>query len=146
MSKEQYRPIAKRLYVEENLSYREIAAQMPVSEKQIGRWSRDGQWRKERTEFAKKKSSAVCNLMGVIDSHIEKLRTAPEEELDARAIDMLIKLVKAHKTLRGEMEIPQAVSIAFGEFMPFLTREAPDLAEVIVPHLDRFWQQVWSKK
>lgn len=69
--KSQYYQIAEQMFVFDHLSVSDIAEQIPVSERTIGDWRRDGNWDVRRDQSVALQSSTTEKLHKLVDKLID---------------------------------------------------------------------------
>lgn len=95
ITKSQAKEIAKTLYVKDDLHQKVIAERVGVTEKTIGKWISEGEWKKLKTSLLTTKENQISNLY----SQLEKINT----EINTRPITYdipayLLKPVKLKNT------------------------------------------------
>jgi hypothetical protein len=70
---------AERLFVQERMTVDAIARQLPVSERTLGDWRRDGKWDKLRAAFAESNSKTHEKLYTLIQRLTDKAIQSAEE-------------------------------------------------------------------
>lgn len=146
MSKQEFYNDALRLFVEDGLSCPQIAQAIPVSEKSLQRWAQEGAWRSKRVEYVKSQRSTLVNLQQILEGTIHELSQRHPEDVDASTVDKIIKLVGAIKKLHREMDLPTAMVICFDKFLPWLQKNMPELAELMLDNgiMDKFAEYAWE--
>lgn len=98
MAKEKEREIARKLFVELNRSQKEIALDLGVTEKTIGNWVKDGNWKNERTALINNSKNRAEKFKAVLEdladeqiSISEKIKEA-EANGDIKEVTVLRKL------------------------------------------------------
>lgn len=71
--KAQYYQAAEQLYVFEHLGLADIAARIPVSERTLGDWSREGNWDEKRQNHMQQQTTTTEKLHKVVDKMAEKI-------------------------------------------------------------------------
>lgn len=69
--KSEYYQIAEQLFVVDRLSVSDIAKRIPVSERTVGDWRRDGQWDDRRDTMAALQTSTTEKLHKLVDKLID---------------------------------------------------------------------------
>jgi hypothetical protein len=95
-----YYVAAEQLYLYEHLTLAEIAARIPVSERTLGDWQRDGKWSERREKLAEQQASS----------------SEKAYELSNSLMDDFISAVKEGK------EPSQWKVVLFGKISPMLER------------------------
>jgi transposase len=72
ISKKEEKNYAQILYVKDNLTAKEIAGRVSVSEKTVGKWIKDGGWDKLRKSLLVTKQNMISMLYDQLD-HITNL-------------------------------------------------------------------------
>lgn len=118
--KEQYGMLAQQYYVENNMPVSGIAKRLPVNEKTLHNWKRDGEWEEKRAAFLRSKyscHSALYELVNLLVTNaIEKYKTEgtlPEAKELYFIKDMAEKLpkMKAFENNLAEEQIQEAAEV-----------------------------------
>jgi len=72
------RDLAEQLYVFRGLTYGQIARETAVSESQLKRWGKEGQWPAKRQDYLRSKSNTLVRLMSIRESILQSLEGNPE--------------------------------------------------------------------
>lgn len=92
MAKEKERQVARRLFIELNRSQKEIALDLGVTEKTVGTWVHEGNWKAERTA-----------LINNTENRAEKFKAVLEDFADEQ-----ILLSQKIKQAEVQGDLPQA--------------------------------------
>ena len=97
---------AESLYVEDGLSYDDIADELHVSANTIKRWGADGGWVERRNEFVRRRRTLKAKLLELRETMMSKAIGSTEAQ-DAHAVIHLEKLalVQEGKADAGTLEI-----------------------------------------
>ncbi|TAK51459.1 MAG: DUF1804 family protein [Bacteroidetes bacterium] len=133
---------AKRLYVEEGKSVKEISTTINVPEKSVYRWSLDDGWEKERETMAMTGVSALKNMLLIAVRQLQEM--ASGGEIDARKADAIMKVVKAAKSLGKDLDKRGNILLGISEYVEFLRTEHPDTLVEMQPYLVEFGN--WVKR
>jgi hypothetical protein len=77
--KAQYYQIAEQLFVYDHLSVADIAEQLPVSDRTIGDWRRDGNWDARRDQTVALQTSTTEKLHKLVDKLIDNTVSSIED-------------------------------------------------------------------
>jgi transposase-like protein len=127
---------ARRLYVEEGKSIREIAATLSLNEKTVYRWSTEDAWENERASMAFTGISTVKNSLLLAVRAMEKMVQA--KEINAREVDAIMKLIKGAKSLSRDIDKRGNILLGVGELIEFLRESHPESLEQLQPFLVEF--------
>jgi len=75
-------PEAQRLYVQERLTFECIAQQLPVSDRTLREWARDGEWAERRAAFEEVQTKSHDKLHKMLGLLIDRACSAIEEGKD----------------------------------------------------------------
>ncbi|MDL1913041.1 MAG: DDE transposase family protein [Bergeyella sp.] len=103
LSKKEEKEHAQLLYVNDRVSFREIATRVKVSERTISRWAREGNWDKLRKSLLATKENqlvAFYNQLEALNEEIEHREKKIPTNLEA---DIMSKITSNIYKLEGEM-------------------------------------------
>ncbi len=80
--KPEYYPDAQRLYVQERLTFEAIAQQLPVSDRTLREWAKEGEWVERREAFAEVQTKSHDKLHKMLGLLIDRACEAIEEGKD----------------------------------------------------------------
>ena len=69
--------LAKRYYVSDGLSKKEIAERLKVTEKTVAKWAKDGEWDKEKVSLLVTKDSQITALYNQLQAANDEIKTRP---------------------------------------------------------------------
>ncbi|BFM42684.1 hypothetical protein CFS9_13250 [Flavobacterium sp. CFS9] len=69
--------LAKVLFVNDNVSQKEIAERLKVTEKTVGKWVKEGDWEKLKISLLVTKDKQLTNLYHQLANATEEIRTRP---------------------------------------------------------------------
>lgn len=124
------------LYMQNQLSQKEIAVKVKVAEKTICAWKEKYCWEQLRKSLLTTKAEVLRFLYNVLD----KLKTKIEGEDgigDTKQADMVVKYTAAIKSLETETSVAQLME-AGQRFHKFLQVIDPALALNMLNHYDSF--------
>lgn len=71
------RDLAKVLFVNDNVSQKEIALRLKISEKTVGKWVKDGGWEKLKVSMLITKDNQLTGLYKQLENAINEIETRP---------------------------------------------------------------------
>lgn len=111
MSDKQY--LAKILYTTEKLDQKIIAKKVGVSEKTIGKWVNDFNWKSLRNRLLVGKEEVLNNLYEQMERLNDKIRTRKDGDhighADTKEADILIKYTASIRNLETQLAIADLV-------------------------------------
>lgn len=69
--------LAKRYYINEGLSQKEIAERLNLTEKTVGNWVKKGSWDKEKTSLLVTKDKQIADLHSQLQAVNDEIKTRP---------------------------------------------------------------------
>lgn len=124
VNNEPLRAMAERMFVEEGMTAKSIAAALEITEQTVGRWRKgiqgDISWDDKRTQFL----SAPHNIKKVLMSELTHLSKGGDATLDVKAISDITKVIS---TLSDKANT-QIVFTVFKEFDNWMAEQDPELA------------------
>ena len=85
MAKEKEKEVARKLFVELNRSQKEIALDLGVTEKTIGNWVKDGNWKSERTALVNNTQNRAEKFKAVLEDLADEQLMISQKIKDAEA-------------------------------------------------------------
>lgn len=129
MSRKAVKSLAQEIYLHSNISQKEVAEKVGVSEQTVSKWVNQGNWRVLRTAKNVSRQSllqkAYANLEKMNDLIDEHQGVPPKQLTDAKSV-----FVREVQALDKQDSLSHAVSIMEG-FMAFMFRRDPKLAKEI---------------
>lgn len=140
MSKEltiaQKKEWAQMLFLANQLTQKDIALKVGVTEHTMSKWVNAGHWEKLRKSLLTSKSEILRNLYNFLDRLNEKLND--EESFgDTKTADMYVKYTAAINNLETETSIAQLMD-AGQRFHKYLQTIDPKFALDVLNHYDKF--------
>jgi hypothetical protein len=136
LTNQQKREWAELLFLQGDITQKEIAHKVKVSEKTISQWSAKYNWEDLRKSMLTTKNDILRNLYSILD----KINTKLKEENsigDSKIADMYVKYATAIKNLETETSIGQ-ISEVGRMFVNWLQGIDPAFALSVLNHLDKF--------
>jgi hypothetical protein len=124
VNNEPMRALAEKMFVEEGLTAKSIAAAVDVTEQTIGRWRKgiqgDITWDEKRQQYL----SAPNNIKKVLMNELSSLAEGNQSKLDVKAIT---EVRKAMELLSSKLSA-HIVMAVFKEFDSWMASQDPDTA------------------
>lgn len=132
MSKHDSKMLAEQLYVQAGMTFKAIAEKLTVTEKTIGSWAKQGQWKELRAAHTITKDKIVKNLYLNI---LEIQEKAQEEEriLSSKESDQIVKLSQTIENLDKRIALSVIIQV-FQDFELHLAQIDPDFTKILNEH------------
>ena len=138
---------AEMLFVKENLTQKEIARRIGVSEQTITKWVNTESWEKSkftnrviRVQNIQSLQRQLVELNETIEAREKGKRFASSKEMDA-----IIKLTKAIEILEDDVTVREIIAV-FMEYFDWLRAVELDEAKRQMPYHDQFVKSQISKR
>lgn len=131
------------LYMQNQLSQKEIAAKTGVAEKTISGWKEKYNWESQRKSLLTSKSSLVRFLYNVLDRLKQKIEEA-DGIGDSKQADMVIKYTASIKNLETETSIGELMEAGM-KFHKYMQAINPDEALRFLNDYDGFIKEQLKK-
>lgn len=129
---------ARLLYMSQELTQKEIALRVNVTEKTIGKWVIEGMWETQKISLLTSKKDQLWRLYNILSSLTYKIEET--EYGDTGLADMMIKYTAAIKNLETETNIGQYFETLMS-FTGWLSQQDSELAKSIIDYADTFLQE-----
>lgn len=133
LSKLQEKDYAKMLFVSENLSQKEIAERVKVSEKTIGKWIKDGDWEQLKKSLLVTKQHQISMMYDQLAWLNDDIITRDMKVPTSKEADIISKITSAIQRLEVETSVGQIVEVArsFVEFVrPIDLNQAKEITKL----------------
>lgn len=124
VNNEPLRAMAERMFVEEGMTAKSIAAALDITEQTVGRWRKgiqnDISWDDKKTQFL----SAPHNIKKVLMNELTHLSKGGDATIDVKAIADVTKVIS---TLADKANV-QIVFTVFKEFDNWMAEQDPEIA------------------
>lgn len=105
VTKQIEKDFAKLLFVNDNISQKEIASRLKVSEKTIGKWGKDGNWESLKKSMLVTKDNQLTALYNQLETLTNEIKTRP---IVYDVPTFLLKPIKLKDGFGGEsLEFPK---------------------------------------
>lgn len=139
LKKAQEREYARVLFISENLSQKEIAARVGVTEKTVGNWIEQGDWKKLKRSLLTTRQNQLSLLYDQLDWLNLEISIRDSKAASAREADVIIKLTGAIKNLEIETSVGETVEVA-RSFIEYVRPHDLELAKKITTFFDLYIQ------
>lgn len=135
--KKEERNYAQMLYVNERLTFKEVAGRVGVGEKTVSRWAKDGAWEQLRKSLLTTKQKQITLLYDQLSALNEKIETSETKYPDPKEADTLAKITTSIQRLETETSIGQIVEVA-RNFIDFIREFDLEFAKEVTKHFDMY--------
>lgn len=139
MAKKAEKDLAFTLYMNTDLSQKEIAAKVKVSERVMSVWVKDGEWELKKAAQEIGKEELIRNLLiqarelnGQIQQRPDGQRYATPSE-----IDTIIKITSSIKNLQKQATLTDYITVC-EQLLKYLLVGAPELAKALADPMNEF--------
>lgn len=146
--KSEYRVVAREMFVEQGQSLRQVSEVLPVSYNTLARWADEEEWRSQRIEYVRSLDTPYEKMVRILQKKIEELAGLNVADIDHTMVLAVKRLSDTVQDMRKKMDMPTAAAKIMPEFVSFVKRQYPDIAETILDQgvLDEFFEHIWSEK
>lgn len=141
MKTNQKKELAKLLFIKENLSQKEIAERVDVSEQTITRWvnENEGEWRRLRQSLIVTKDEQLRRIYDQLDELNQTIMKRDEGNRYAnpKEADTMVKLTAAAKNLETDASIADIIEVS-KRFLNFIRPINIEKAKEVSLLLDSF--------
>lgn len=127
---------AQLLFLKDELTQKDIAQKVGVSERTMSKWAKDNNWDALRKSMLTTKSEQLRNLYGLLEKITRKLKE-DDSIGDAKIADMYVKYTAAINNLETETSTSQVIEVA-RMFVNWLQPLDPQYALSVLNHFDSF--------
>ena len=113
LSRAKKRELAKQIYLRDNLTLKEIADMVDVSQKSLSKWVKEEKWDTEKSAYTITREQQIQRIYGHISAINQAVseREPPGNVPDAKEADTLNKLATAIKKLENEVGIAEVIGV-----------------------------------
>lgn len=140
ITKKEERNYAQILYVNENLTAKEIAARVGVTQKTMGRWIKDGKWDQLRKSMLVTKQKMITMMYDQLEALNNSIAERTPAIPDGKEADIISKITTSIQRLETEASIAETIEVA-KSFIDYVREYDLDLAKEITEHFDSYIQQ-----
>jgi hypothetical protein len=136
---------AQTMYVVEERSLAQIAAEMKISKSTLGDWSKQEKWVQRRSERQQGSSQSALNVL-IRQRELLITTIGVENQADAEQIDKLHKLTVAIEKIESRQEAVGPMLDIIGRFARFVTANAGAAdCEVVRTWIEKFFDEEQRK-
>ena len=136
---------AKLLFLRENLTQKEIAAKVGVTEKTIGKWIKDENWEHLKTSIVITKEEQLRRIYDQIAALNDFILTKEDGKFaNSKEADSLTKLAAAARALETDVALADVIEVA-KRFIHFLRMVDIDKAKEVTVLFDAFIKDAAKK-
>ncbi|QTE37225.1 hypothetical protein J3L18_29660 [Mucilaginibacter gossypii] len=143
---ERLKELAKRYFIDDSLSQKEIAAKTGISEKTIGKWvaENDGLWEKQKKNLVLTRQEQMSYLLDELSELNAAIRKKPagQRYADSKEGDVRRKLIKDIKELETKTSKPEAISACIA-LLNFARTVSLEKAQTLAPIIDGFIRSLY---
>jgi len=135
----QKQELAKLLFIKENLSQKEIAVKVGVSESTVSRWATAENWDKLKVSLVVTKEEELSRLYMQLRELNDAVMKRPEGErfVSNKEADTLTKLAAAIRTLETECSLSDKISVTC-QFLEWVRKFNLEKAQEFSDFFDAF--------
>lgn len=139
LKKAQEREYARVLFISENISQKELAARVGVTEKTLAVWIEKGEWKKLKRSMLTTRQNQLVLLYDQLDWLNLEISTRTIKSATPKEADVIIKLTAAIKNLEIETSLGETIEVARA-FIEYVRQHDLDLAKKVTSFFDLFIQ------
>lgn len=143
LKKAQEREYARVIFLSENISQRDLAERVGVTEKTMGNWIEQGGWRKLKRSMLTTRQNQLNLLYDQLDWLNLEISIRDIKVATPREADVIIKLTSAIQKLEIETSLGETVEVA-RSFIEFLRGLDLELAKTVTGYFDTYIQTKMS--
>ena len=143
--KQQQHDYAKLLYTTTDLSQKEIAEKVEVTQKTLGKWVNEGLWESLRTSLLTSKTDQIRRLYDILSKVTTAVESSEGGIGDTKMADMMIKYTAAIHNIETETSAGQMFETGM-QFIRFVQKDNVELAKTVGSYFDAFIQQELNHK
>lgn len=111
MSIEAKKDFAKLLYTREQLDAKVVAERVGVTEKTVGRWVADGDWKKLRTRLLVTKQQQLDLIYDQIENLNRQIAESEQGFADSKQADIMVKYATTIRTLENDLGMGEIIDV-----------------------------------
>lgn len=113
-SRQKKRELAKQIYLRDNLSQKEIAEMVDVSQKSLSKWIKEERWDTEKSAYTITREQQIQRIYAHISAINDTIsqREAGQNVPTAKEADTLNKLATTIKKLENEVGIAEVIGVS----------------------------------
>ncbi|MEO7212650.1 hypothetical protein [Mucilaginibacter sp.] len=139
LKKVQEREYAKVLYLSENISQKDLAARVGVTDKTVGVWIEQGGWKKLKRSMLTTRQNQLNLLYDQLDWLNLEISMRDIKAASSKEADIIMKLTAAIRKLEVETSVGETVEVA-RNYINFVRSTDLELAKKITVFFDLYIQ------
>lgn len=139
ITKKEERNYAQILYVNENLTAKEIADRVGVTQKTMGRWIKDGKWDQLRKSMLVTKQKMITMMYDQLEALNNSIAERTPAIPDGKEADVISKITTSIQRLETEASVAETIEVA-KSFINYVREYNLELAKEITEHFDSYIQ------
>lgn len=112
LSKDSEREFARMLYVNERITFKEIAERVKVSEKTVGKWAELDGWDKLRKSLMTTRQNQLVHFYNQLDALNEEISERPRKIPTSTEADIMSKITANINKLETEVQLGEYVEVS----------------------------------
>lgn len=145
LSKQEQKDYARTLFIDQKLTIKAVAARSKVTEKTIGKWADEGNWKRQRVSLLTTKSNQINFLYEQLDWLNTDISMRDIPVATTSEADRIIKITAAIKNLEIESDTGHFIEVCKA-LINLISGDDMELAKKLIPYCDILIQKVSSKK
>jgi DNA-binding XRE family transcriptional regulator len=139
MTREQKKEYAQVLYLKTNLTQKDIAARVGVTEKTLGKWIKEGDWEMLKSSLIITKEQELRRMYHQLNELNNDIATREQGKryASSKEADILSKLAAAIKSLERDTSIADVIDV-FIDFANWLKEADFEMAQQFINLQDDF--------
>lgn len=139
ITKNAARDYAQLLYVNENLTAKEIATRVSVAQKTMGRWIKDGNWDQLRKSMLVTKQKMITMMYDQLEALNNEITKREPAVPNAKEADIISKITTSIQRLETEASVAETIEVA-KSFINYVREYDLDFAQLTTKHFDSYIQ------
>ncbi len=131
---------ARRLYVEENKSAKEIAQLLPVCEKTLSEWINGYRWKEERRKARLQTQSDEATVKQIMRKFLAELSDKQPNQITPADLDKVSKLSSTLRTIQSMLDPKAATVFVMKRFMEFVAGKNKELHQSLLTVVPEFFE------
>ncbi len=137
ISKAQEREYARILYINERITFKEIAERTGVTEKTISKWAEADNWAKLRKSMLTTRESQLVHWYNQLEALNENIAKRDIPIPDSKEADIMVKITSNIKSLETEIGLGEYVEVS-RKLLTFIQSVDLDDAKRFKNYIDEF--------
>lgn len=137
ISKAQEREYARILYINERITFKEIAERTGVTEKTISKWAEADNWAKLRKSMLTTRESQLVHWYNQLEALNENIAERDTPIPDSKEADIMVKITSNIKSLETEIGLGEYVEVS-RKLLTFIQSVDLDEAKRFKNYIDEF--------